>query len=98
MPVLILDTNAEAQSYTHLCVIKPYIASNTETYITLTQQELRSCKKIGNEFYCEELFNVKHKTSYSCKSAIYFNLTMDIIRRNCNFDFISIRPMSLIQF
>ena len=87
VPVPILDTNTEAQSYTHLHVNKPYIALNTETYITLTQQELRSCKKIGNEFYCKELFIVKHKSSYSCESAIYFNLTTDIIRKNCNFDF-----------
>ena len=87
VPVPILDTNTEAQSYTHLCIIKPYITLNTETYITLTQQELRSYKKIGNEFCCKELFVAKHKTSYSCKSAIYFNLTMDIIRKNCNFDF-----------
>ena len=28
-----------------------------------------------------------HKSSYSCESAIYFNLTMDIIRNNCDFDF-----------
>ena len=48
---------------------------------------MRSCKKIGYEFYCEELFIVKHKCSYSCESAIYFNLTMDIIKNNCNFDF-----------
>ena len=48
---------------------------------------MRSCKKIGNEFYCEEVFIVKHKSSYSCESAIYFNLTTDIIRNNCNFDF-----------
>ena len=87
MPVPILDTNMAAQSYTHLHVNKPYIALNTETYITLTQQELRSCKKIGNKFYCEELFIVKHKSSYSCESAIYFNLTTDIIRKNCNFNF-----------
>ena len=52
VPVPILDTNTEAQSYAHLCVNKPYIALNTETYISLTQQELRSCKKIGNEFLC----------------------------------------------
>ena len=87
MPVPILDTKMEAQSYSHLHVNKPYIALNTETYMMLTQQELRSCKKIGNEFYCEELFIVKHKSSYSCESAIYFNLTTDIIRQNCNFDF-----------
>ena len=87
VPVPILDTNTEAQSYTHLKAKKPYTALNSETYISLTHQELRSCKKIGNEFYCEELFIVKHKSSYSCESAIYFNLTTDIIRNNCNFDF-----------
>ena len=48
---------------------------------------MRSCKKIGYEFYCEELFIVKHKSSYSCESANYFNLTMDIIKNNCNFNF-----------
>ena len=85
--VPILHTNKDAQSYTHLHVNKPYIALNSETYISLTQQEQRSCKKVGDEFYCEELFVVKHKSSYSCKSAIYFNLSTDIIRNNCNFDF-----------
>ena len=85
--VPILDTNTEAQSYTHLKVKKPYLALNSETYISLAHQELRSCKKIGNEFYHEELFIVKHKSSYSCESAIYFNLTTDIIRSNCDFGF-----------
>ena len=50
-------------------------------------QELTSCKRIGYEFYCEELFIVKPKSSYSCECAIYFNLTTDIIKSNCNFDF-----------
>ena len=45
VPVPILDTNIEAQSYTHLHVNKPYIALSSETYIALTQQELRSCKR-----------------------------------------------------
>ena len=79
VPVPILDTNTEANSYTHLQVNKPYIALNKETYISLTNEELRSCKSIGKMFYCEELFVVKHKSSYSCESAIYFNLTADII-------------------
>ena len=87
VPVPILDTNTEAQSYTHLKVRKPYLALNSETYISLTNQELRSCKRIGNKFYCEELFIFKHKSSYSCESAIYFNSTTDIIRSNCDFDF-----------
>ena len=80
--VPVLDLNMKAQSYTHLRIKKPYIAQNSETYISLRQEELRSCKKIGYEFYCEELFIVKHKSSYSCESAIYFNLTTDIIKNN----------------
>ena len=56
-------------------------------YISLRQQELRTSKRIGYEFYCEELFVVKYKTKYSCKSAIYFNLWTDIIKENCNFRF-----------
>ena len=82
VPVPILDQNTKAQSYTHLRIKKPYIALNSETYISLRQQELRSCKKMGYEFYCKELFVVKHKLSYSCESAIYFNLTTDIIKNN----------------
>ena len=87
VPVPILDRNTKAQLYTHLRIKKPYIALNSETYISLRQQELRSCKRIGYEFYCKELFVVKHKPSYSCESAICFNLTTDIIKNNSDFDF-----------
>ena len=54
-------------------------------YISIRQQELRTCKRIGYEFYCEEFFVVKQKSNYSCESAIYFNLCLDIIKENCNF-------------
>ena len=30
---------------------------------------------------------MKHKTTYSCESAIYFNLGTNIIKENCNFKF-----------
>ena len=87
VPVPVLYLNMKAQSYTHLRIKKPYIALNSETYISLRQEELKSCKKIGYEFYCKELFIVKHKSSYSCESAIYFNLTTNIIKNSCDFDF-----------
>ena len=63
VPVSILDQNGKVQSYMLLQTKKPYITLNSETYISLRQQELRTCKRIGYEFYCEELFVVKHKTS-----------------------------------
>ena len=85
VPVPILDQNDRAHSYTHLQVEKPYIALNSETYISLQQQEIRTCKRNCYECYCGELFVMKHKTKYSCESAIYFNLRTDIIKENCNF-------------
>ena len=87
VPVPILNHNDRVHSYMHLQVKRPYIALNSETYISLRQQELRTCKRIGYEFYCEELFVVKHKTSCNCESAVYFNLDTDIIKENCNFRF-----------
>ena len=87
MLVPILDQIDNAHSYTHLQTKKPYIALNSETCISLRQQELRTCKRIGYEFYYEEHFNVKCKTSCSCESAIYFNLDMNIIKENSDFRF-----------
>ena len=87
VPVPILDQNDRAHSYMPLQVKKPYIALNSETYISLRQQEVRTCKRTGYEFYCEDFFVVKHKTSYSCESAACFDLGTDIIKENCNFRF-----------
>ena len=85
--VPILDKNEQAHSYTELKIEKPYIALNEETYITLHTQELKMCKKIGYEYYYEELFVVKSKTRYSCTSAIYFNLESDVVKANCEFQY-----------
>ena len=73
VPVPILDENEQAHSYTELKIEKPYITLNKETYIALHTQELKMCKKIGYEYYCEELFVIKSEMRYSCASAIYFN-------------------------
>ena len=54
---------------------------------TNIQQELATCKRIGYEFYCEELLVVRHKLIHSCESAIYFDLDKDTIKRNCDFIF-----------
>ena len=67
VPVPIVDENRQAQSYTYLRVKKPYIPLNSETYISLSTQELDTCKMTGYEFYCEELFVVKHKPNAAVK-------------------------------
>ena len=48
---------------------------------------METCKKIGYEFYCEELLGVRHKTQHSCESAIYFYLGADVIKENCGFQY-----------
>ena len=55
--VPIIDQNKQAHCYTYLWVDRLY----HETYISLRHQELRTCKNIGYEFYCEH-FVVKHKS------------------------------------
>ena len=40
------------------------------------------CKYIGYEFYYKELFVAKHKSKYSCESAINFDLGSEIIKEN----------------
>ena len=93
VPVPVLDTNYQAQSYTPLKINKPYIALNEETYISLCPQELNICKRIWYEYFFEELFVVKSKNRYDCASTIYFNLGSDIIKENCEFIFFSIKLM-----
>ena len=87
IPVLILDMNEKADSYTWIRIDKPYIALNPDTYISIRMEELRTCKKIGYEYYCEELFVVKSKAKYSCASALYFQLDRQMIKENCIFDY-----------
>ena len=67
VPVPIVDKNTKVNSYMEILVKKPYIALNSETYINICQQELATCKRIGYEFYFEELFVVRHKSIHSCK-------------------------------
>ena len=84
VPVPILDAGNKVQSYTQLKIEKPYVALNDETYISICPQELNNCKKIGYEYFCEELFVVKSKHKYSCEITVYFNSNHDI-KENCDF-------------
>ena len=85
--VPITDTNLAANSYTEVKTSKPYIAFNNDYYIQLCIPELCMCKQIWHTYYCEELFLVKHKSKHSCESAIYYNLTQDVINRYCTFSY-----------
>ena len=85
--VPITDTNLAANSYTEVETSKPYIAFNHDYYIQLRTPELRMCKQIWHSYYCEELFLVKHKSKHSCESAIYYNLSKEVINDYCTFKY-----------
>ena len=85
--VLITDTNPATNSYTEVENSKPYIAFNNDYYIQLRIPELHMCKQIWCSYYCEELFLVKHKSKHSCESAIYYNLSKEVINEYCTFKY-----------
>ena len=87
VPVPILDTNEEANSYSQAVINKPYIATNNDYYIQLEIEELFMCKQIKHIYFCEELFLVKHKTKHSCESALFYNLESAFVKQNCQFKY-----------
>ena len=79
--------NKRVDSYTWIRINKPYIALNLDAYTSIHSEELRTCKRIGYEYFCEELFVVKSKSKYSCASTLYFELDIQKIKENCIFDY-----------
>ena len=87
VPVPILDKNVRANSYSQVKIEKSYIAAGIDYYIQLRISELLMCKSIRHIYYCEELFVIKHKSRHSCVSAIFYNLGLTTITKNCKFDY-----------
>ena len=77
VPVPVEKLNTYADPYTDVQVDKPYTAINNYIYIYIyiyIYQELKKCKHISYDYYCEELTVVNHKSSYRWKTAIFFDL------------------------
>ena len=79
--------NEKANYYAWIRIDKAFITLNPDTYISIRMEELRTCKKIGYDYYCEELFVVKSKAKYSCTSALYFQFDRQTIKENCIFNY-----------
>ena len=82
------DRNRKADSYTKVCIQKPYLVAGDDYYIQLKLTELVMCKSIRYTYYCEELFVVKHKSRHSCASAIFYELGPEEVVHKCHFDYI----------
>lgn len=86
--VPVLDQNLKADTYTRVKIHKPYIALNEEYYIQLEIVEMRDCKVIDNMNFCEELFLMKHKSKHTCESALFYDLDVATIKKNCEFEYV----------
>ena len=87
VPVPIEDMNQKANSFTQIKIQKPYIAINDDYYIHLSAEDLENCYRMSYNYYCEALFLVRHKTKHTCESALFFNLPDEIIKQNCEFEY-----------
>ena len=87
VPVPIPDKNGQADSYSQVRIQKSYIAAGMDYYIQIRMTEMLMCKSIGYIYYCEELFVVKHKSKHSCASAIFYELGLQQVIKNCKFDY-----------
>ena len=87
VPVLILDKNVKANSYSQVRIEKSYITAGADYHIQLRISELLMCKRIRHIYYCEELYVIKHKSRHSCVSAIFYNLGPKTVTQNCKFDY-----------
>ena len=96
--VPVVDLDETIDSYTKIDMPKSYIATNDNYYITLKTTELLMCKEIRFNYYCEELFIVKHIDNLECANALLFGLSSRIITNHCQFQFyynISVPPSVL---
>ena len=86
VPVPIPDSDSAANSFSEVQVSKPYIATTSTHYIQLHIQELCMCKHIWYEYFCEEMFMVKHSSKYTCESTLFYNNSADLITQHCEFN------------
>ena len=77
VPVPVIGRTTKADAYKQHQIKQSY----TEIYINIRQQENRLW------ILLQRLFVVGHKSRYSCKSGIYFDLDKEIVKQNCEFKF-----------
>ena len=83
VPVPVQDVNDELDTFTQVIPKKPYIAVAGQYFIELTTSDLLRCKKIHFQFYCEELFMVRHEDRPTCNSALMFENNQEVVLENC---------------
>jgi len=73
-------------AYTWLKPTNRYLGMGKAAYLNFDQDKLDACKLLGEIYYCENLFIMRHISDHTCESAIFFNQTEKVMEL-CDFQY-----------
>jgi hypothetical protein len=69
--------------YTHIDITQHYMAVATQSYIPLTESQIRLCTRIAGFYFCKNAHLLRDKSDHICASAVFFEAEPDIISNAC---------------
>ena len=81
-PDLIDEDESEA-TYTKLEPTSELLAMSSDTNLGLKKSDLDRCNRVGSIFMCEPLLLIQHQSVHTCESAIYHDLSVEVIKELC---------------
>ena len=82
-----IDETESENAYTQIIPDTEMVAMNRDTYINVDQSELKQCIKFSVMYFCEQTFLMKHTSEHTCETAIYHELSPDLIKDKCNIQY-----------
>ncbi len=74
------------RTYTKLKLTKQYITLGSATFAPLDKSDLDKCFVLENKYLCANSFLVQQSTDHTCKSAISFNMSPEIVKNSYTFE------------
>ncbi len=81
-----LNPGTDSETYTKLKLTKNYIALGSATYTPLDRSDLDKCFVLEVKYLCANSFLVQQSADHTCESAIYFNMSPEIVKNSCTFE------------
>ena len=80
-------TEHDNADYTKIKLTHDYIAVSSQSYMLLTESDLKRCSKFSETFYCEKsLLQIDIKTK-SCLSTLFYNAEPESIAELCDIEY-----------
>ena len=83
----LVDENESLYTHTQLQTSSSLLGMSTDTYINLDRNLLDNCHQLGQVYFCETMFLIKHKSEHTCESAIFHYENINVIKSKCTFQY-----------